>query len=136
MPAGTSSKTLRGIALFDGLEAAERTLIEQRCVWREVAPDEQVIRQGETSSDIFFVIAGNFRVVLYSANGKAVALGEIGPGEMFGEYSAIDHAPRSATIEASQPGVLAVVPAAGFGRAGPLPEPRLRPAREQCARIS
>ena len=33
---------------------------------------------------------------------------------MFGEYSAIDHAPRSATIEASQPGVLAIVSAAGF----------------------
>ena len=114
MTIGSKRKTLQGIALFGALAASDREALERRCHWREVAAGEQIIEQGEISSDIFFVIEGKFRVVLYATTGKNVALGDIGPGEMFGEYSAIDHAPRSATIEASQPGLLAIVSSTVF----------------------
>ena len=110
----SEQRSLRGIALFDVMETADRVGMERRCVWRDVAAGEQVIGQGDGCNDVFFVVTGRVRVVLYSAAGKVVSLGEIGAGEMFGEYSAFDKAPRSATIEALQPSLLAVMPSDVF----------------------
>ena len=49
---------------------------------------------------MFFIGAGDVRVSIYSVEGKAVTFTDLGPGDMFGEYAAIDGARRSATIEA------------------------------------
>ena len=107
-------KSLRDIALFCGLDDTERTALESQCAWREAESGALIITQADTSTDVFFVVSGRVRAVLYSAAGKEVALREIGPGEMFGEYSAIDGEPRSATIEALESCLVAVLPAAGF----------------------
>ena len=85
----TTVKSLRDIPLFGGLDGAERAALEGRCAWREAADGSLIITQADTSNDVFFVIAGRVRAVLYSATGKTVSLREIGTGEMFGEYSAI-----------------------------------------------
>jgi CRP-like cAMP-binding protein len=49
---------------------------------------------------VFFVIEGEVRVTIFSLSGKVVSFCELGPGEVFGEYAAIDGNPRSASVEA------------------------------------
>jgi hypothetical protein len=43
-----------------------------------------------------------------------VSFGELAPGEVFGEYAAVDHCPRSASVEARTSCLIASMPAAAF----------------------
>jgi CRP-like cAMP-binding protein len=60
---------------------------------------------------VFFIALGNVRVTIYSVAGKAV---DLGLGEVFGEYPAIDRGPRSAGIEARYTCLIASLPAEHF----------------------
>jgi CRP-like cAMP-binding protein len=53
-------------------------------------------------------------VTLYSVAGKEVSFRDLGPGEVFGEYAAIDHSPRSASV-------VALTGRAGPNERGPRP---------------
>src|SRR3546814_20748661 len=46
------------------------------------------------------MVSGSVRVILFSSAGKEVAFRDIHAGECFGEYAAIDGAPRSANVVA------------------------------------
>src|SRR3546814_17331895 len=46
------------------------------------------------------MVTGTVRVILFSSAGKEVAFRDIHAGECFGEYAAIDGAPRSANVVA------------------------------------
>jgi CRP-like cAMP-binding protein len=53
-------------------------------------------------------------VTIYSHAGKVVSFGELSAGEVFGEYAAIDHCPRSASVEALTSCLVASMPATAF----------------------
>jgi CRP-like cAMP-binding protein len=76
------------------------TRIQKRCGWRNYEPGEPIVDYLDASDDVFFIAAGEARASIYSLAGKAVTFTDLGPGDMFGEYAAIDGARRSATIEA------------------------------------
>ena len=61
-----------------------------------------------------FMSSGEVRVTIYSLAGKAVSFRELGPGEVFGEYPAIDRGPRSASVEARMNSIVATLPGAAF----------------------
>ena len=63
---------------------------------------------------MFFIISGEVRVTIYSVAGKVVSFRELGPGEVFGEYPAIDRGPRSASVEARTSCLVATLPGAAF----------------------
>src|SRR5262249_23580290 len=54
------------------------------------------------------------RVTIYSLAGKVVSFRELGPGEVFGEYPAIDRGPRSASVEARASCLVSTLPGAAF----------------------
>jgi CRP/FNR family transcriptional regulator, cyclic AMP receptor protein len=95
-----SKHSLAGIAVFTGLPAASLDRIERRCAWRRYQPGEPVVGYMDGSDDVFFLALGEVRVTIYSSAGKAVSFRELGTGEMFGEFPAIDRGPRSASVEA------------------------------------
>lgn len=76
-----------------------------------------VIGQQDHTNDVFIVLEGTLRVELYSRNGKEVILADLGPGALFGEYSAIDEQPRSASVSATDACTLATVPGPAFRQA-------------------
>jgi CRP-like cAMP-binding protein len=61
---------------------------------------QQIISHMDDSTDVFLIVEGSVRVIIYSASGKEVAFRDIGVGEHFGELAAIDGLPRSATVAA------------------------------------
>jgi len=95
-----SGQSLEKVAIFAGLPADSLARIEKRCSWRRYEPGESIVDYLDASNDVYFIAAGEARASIYSVDGKAVTFTDLGPGEMFGEYAAIDGAPRSATIEA------------------------------------
>jgi CRP/FNR family cyclic AMP-dependent transcriptional regulator len=63
---------------------------------------------------VFIIGTGEVRVTIYSLAGKAVSFRELGAGEVFGEYPAIDGGPRSASVEAHTSCLIAAMPGASF----------------------
>jgi CRP-like cAMP-binding protein len=111
----TESKlSLSGIRLFAELSKAALAQIESQCSWRRYEPEAPIIDYLDTSNDVFFIVEGEARVTIYSLSGKAVSFRDLGPGEMFGEYPAIDMGSRSASVEAKTSCLVASMSALDF----------------------
>ena len=93
-------QSLQKIALFKDLPSDTRERIQQLCSWRRYEPGEPIVDYLDASDDVFFIVEGAAQVTIYSVAGKEVSFRDLGPGEVFGEYAAIDSIPRSASVEA------------------------------------
>ena len=69
------------------------------------------------SSDVYFIIAGEVRVLIRTVAGKEVILGESRAGQFFGEMTAIDGTKRSANVTALTKSELCIMPAQCLPRA-------------------
>jgi CRP/FNR family cyclic AMP-dependent transcriptional regulator len=92
--------SLQKVSIFAELPPDTLARIQKRCSWRNYEPGEPIVDYLDASEDVYFIGMGEARVSIYSVDGKAVTFTDLGPGDMFGEYAAIDGARRSATIEA------------------------------------
>ena len=101
--------TLKNIELFSGLPFDEVKVIQQRCHWLSYQEGEQILDRDSDSRDVFFVVEGSVQVKNFSFSGREIALATIGEGGYFGELSAVDRKPRSASVLATETTVLASV---------------------------
>lgn len=91
-------EALRSIKLFRCLDDETRDQIRNLVKWKPYRRGTEIIPyQGETS-DVYFIATGQVRVTNFSFTGKEVSYQDLGPGEMFGELSAIDQLPRTANV--------------------------------------
>jgi CRP/FNR family cyclic AMP-dependent transcriptional regulator len=108
-------RSVAGVLLFHGLDAAARQALERRCTWQRWNPGEHIIDREQPDNDVYFIVAGKARVVEYNpAGNREVVLDEIAAGGVFGELSAIDGEPRSATIVAAEETLTASLGAKSF----------------------
>lgn len=101
--AATSRLSLGEFALFAGLEPDELAAVSRRCQTRSYQRAQQIIVHGDRTNDVYFVLEGSVRAVIYSQSGREVAFRDLGAGSMFGELSAIDGQPRSVYVVALAP---------------------------------
>ncbi len=87
---------------------------ERRCLVRKFDTDEILVDFEDESSDVFFLISGEVRILIRTQAGKEVILGEMRGGEFFGELAAIDNVKRSANVTALTKGEVLILPAAVF----------------------
>jgi CRP/FNR family transcriptional regulator, cyclic AMP receptor protein len=106
--------SLSKVAIFADLSPDALKRIERRCVWRNYEPGEAILDYLDASDEVFIIGTGEVRVTIYSLAGKAVSFRELGAGEVFGEYPAIDGGPRSASVEARTSCLIAAMPGASF----------------------
>lgn len=95
---GGTGYALERIEIFQNLDAREIERLSSRVHWRNYKAHQQIIGHQEASTDVYFMVSGTVRVILFSSAGKEVAFRDIHAGECFGEYAAIDRAPRSANV--------------------------------------
>src|SRR5262245_46502081 len=88
---------LRVISLFEDLTDAELARIEELCTLRSFAKGEEIVGEHENTTDIFFILSGAVRVTSFTQAGREVIFTDIAAGGIFGEFSAIDGLPRSAS---------------------------------------
>jgi CRP-like cAMP-binding protein len=105
---------LKGVPILAELSHARLEQVVGTCRWRDYDAGEQILSHHDLSTEVFFLAAGKVRIVVYSADGKAVVFINLKPGAMFGEISAIDHAPRSAGVEAIERSTIASLTASQF----------------------
>ncbi len=87
---------------------------ETRCHWRRFDENEVLVDYDDISTDVYFLTAGEVRILNRSQSGKEVILGEMRGGAFFGELAALDGIGRSANVTALTRGEVCVVPAAIF----------------------
>ncbi|MBI5364317.1 MAG: cyclic nucleotide-binding domain-containing protein [Planctomycetes bacterium] len=105
---------LAASALARGLEADELELLARRARGVTLAAATVVCRQGDLAASLFVVLRGKL-VVEHAANGRrARALGELGPGEHFGEMALFGDGRRTATVTCATDVVLAELARADF----------------------
>ena len=76
---------------------------------RSFRKDAIIVNEGEIGDALYILIQGRVRVFSADTSGKEVTLGTILAGDFFGEMS-LDGGERSATVEALEPCLCAVVP--------------------------
>ena len=106
--------SLSKIAIFAILPTDALERIQNCCSRRRYESGEPIVEYLDDSDDVFFIAAGEVRVTLYSSSGRIVNLRDLGAGEVFGEYPAIDGGPRSASVEARTRCAVASMPAGAF----------------------
>ena len=113
-PVTQADCSLAGITILSGLAPKALEHVQQRCSWQRYRPGESIVSYLDSSDEVFFIIGGEVRVTIYSLAGKLVSFRELGPGEVFGEYPAIDRGPRSASVEARTDCLVATLLGAAF----------------------
>jgi CRP-like cAMP-binding protein len=106
--------SLEGVALLKGVPSESLQRVQRSCSWRRYERGEPIVEYLDRSDNVFFLISGKARAIIYSLAGKVVSFHELGPGELFGEYVAIDGRPRSASVEARTSCLVASMTAADF----------------------
>ncbi len=96
---------LAALDLFDGLDDAELSQLCAQLTHRPLAVGEVVVRQGQPGDSLFILKEGLLRVSIAGNGGRETVVGEIQPGQVFGEMSLLTGEPRSATITASLSGL-------------------------------
>lgn len=94
----THSDALSEIGVLSALDRAEKRAVAAECSWHNIKQDQQIIGHQDRSDDVYFLVQGTVRAISYSIDGKEVSFRDIGPGEIFGEYAAIDGGERSANV--------------------------------------
>jgi CRP-like cAMP-binding protein len=102
------------IDLFRSLDEDDRRQVLALCTWASYGPDHEILGESEQSTDIFFVARGEVAAKSYSVSGREVTLNTIIGGQMFGEFSAIDGQPRSASIRTVGEAVVARMTSRAF----------------------
>ena len=105
---------LRNISIFADLSDELIRDVAERTTWSRYDRRQQIVSEGDPSTDVFFVVEGAIETKSYSSQGKEVTYSEIRKGGLFGEFSAIDGEPRSATVIAIEPCMIARMSAAEF----------------------
>jgi CRP-like cAMP-binding protein len=103
------------VALFEGVSTQELTELAVNATLLQLAPGQVALRAGTTVDDLYVVATGKVEVHAKVA-GKGVNLvGELGPGEVFGEISLLEKSVAGATIKAGEAGaIVLLIPEAPF----------------------
>lgn len=104
----------QGVALFAGLDAAALDRVAERSVVTKRPRGTEILSARDDTNDVFFILAGRLQVRNFAENGREFIFSEIGAGEIFGEFSALDGLPRSASVVAMEDSVVARMKAGDF----------------------
>jgi CRP/FNR family cyclic AMP-dependent transcriptional regulator len=87
---------LARVPFFEGLTAEALALIANATTEESHATGTKIFQYGDVGDKLFVLLEGKVRISREVAGMGEEALAVLGPGEVFGEMSLIDEAPRSA----------------------------------------
>lgn len=102
------------VQIFSALSESQCEEIEGLIHWFEVPKGSVLISRGDDSLDVYFISSGKCRSTSYSFKGREISYEDLGPGDTFGELSAIDAEPRTTGIIALSDSLLGRLSASDF----------------------
>jgi CRP/FNR family cyclic AMP-dependent transcriptional regulator len=116
-PAGAGGEPMQSLAripFFKDLTDLDTAKFDRRCNWKRAEENETIVDYEDKSSDVYFLVTGQVRVLIRTPAGKEIILAEMGAGQFFGELAAIDGVERSANVTALTRSELCIMPATVF----------------------
>jgi CRP-like cAMP-binding protein len=102
------------VRFLDELDPQARAVFDALGTRRRFDAGATMFMEGDRSGSVLAILAGRVKVYATSADGQDFVLAVRGPGEVLGDFSAIDDAPRSASGVALEPVEVRVIPARAF----------------------
>jgi CRP/FNR family transcriptional regulator, cyclic AMP receptor protein len=93
-----NAKALATVPLFSGFSAKHLKRLASQVDELTFEPREAIVEEGMRGETLFVMLSGRAKV---TRGGRKV--GAVLPGDFFGELSALDGGPRSATVSAETP---------------------------------
>jgi len=93
-----SAVALTGVPMFVGFSSKHLNRLASEADELDLAAGQTIVREGDPGEALFVVLEGQAKVV---RGGKRV--GTVIPGDFFGELSALDGGPRTASVIAETP---------------------------------
>ncbi len=93
-----TAQVLSTVPLFAGFSRKHLEMLAAQADEQTFRPKEDIVIEGQLGETLYVILEGEGKV---TARGKK--LGDVIPGDFFGELSAIDGGPRSATVTAVTP---------------------------------
>jgi CRP/FNR family cyclic AMP-dependent transcriptional regulator len=97
------------VPIFSACSTEELLRVAQVCTFRDAAPGETIIVEGEAGTEFYVILRGDAIVTRGGAE-----VGRVGAGDFFGELALFDPAPRNATVTARDAVSLAVLSKLAF----------------------
>jgi CRP/FNR family cyclic AMP-dependent transcriptional regulator len=113
-PMTEREEQLARVPFFDGLTREALALIAHATTEESHATGTKIFQYGEPGDKLFIILEGKVRISREVAGMGEEALAVLGPGEIFGEMSIIDEAPRSADARVHERCRLLVITKEGF----------------------
>src|SRR6185437_12859598 len=92
---------LRRVPLFDSFGAEEIAELAGGVALQQIKSGTVVVREGDDGKSLFVVVSGLLDVFKQMEGGDQRKVGMLAPGNVFGEWSLLTGAPRSATVTAA-----------------------------------
>jgi CRP-like cAMP-binding protein len=104
----------RIISLFEDLGQDRLRAIAATCQIVSHKSGAEVLSEQDQTKDVFFILQGSVRINSITSAGREVIFSDLVAGDIFGEFAAIDHLPRSASVIAMTNCLLARMTSAQF----------------------
>ncbi|GIK26756.1 MAG: Crp/Fnr family transcriptional regulator [Betaproteobacteria bacterium] len=116
MPQGSAVTVdaLRSMPIFESLSVERLVPIARVAVFRKVPRGATILRAGDRTDFVYFILSGTLKVLVSDEEGREVILSILNPGEFFGEMGVLDDNPRSATVATTSPCEFVVISKADF----------------------
>ncbi|ANQ84532.1 Crp/Fnr family transcriptional regulator [Azoarcus olearius] len=108
-PTAVSTIALKTFPLFQGLSDEVLGNVARVSMMRRIPRGQAVVRAGDRTDYVYFVLTGNLKVVVSDEDGREVILSILGQGELFGEMGMFGEQPRSASVIAVVPADLVMI---------------------------
>lgn len=100
---------LKALPIFRALDDGRLADISRVAALRSVPRQTVVLKAGDKTDNVYFVLNGSLKVLVSDDEGREVILSILGRGDLFGEMGVIDDHPRSATVVAAESSDLVVI---------------------------
>ncbi len=97
------AETLRNVPIFAYMDTDELAELAAHIDEVSYNANQVIFRDGDPGNNMQIVLGGKVQTFITDDDGKKIVLGEVEPGEMFGELSLLDSEPRSASAIALVP---------------------------------
>ena len=100
---------LKNVNLFHGMSDSQMRMVEERTVMREIRRKEVLYLPGDAGDRVYLLKRGVVKISTLTGDGKEIILALMRPGEVFGEESVLEDAPRDHMAEAYEDALICVI---------------------------
>ena len=100
---------VKNVNLFHGMSDDQMRMVEERTVMREIRRKEVLYLPGDAGDRIYLLKRGVVKISTLTDDGKEIILALLRPGEVFGEESVLEDAPRDQMAEAYEDALICVI---------------------------